>query len=996
MSSRPGAGQILLLALCLGIGLPLVAFPRGSAERESRARLAQVSELIAERKYNQAILALSELLKQNPDLFDAAEGLMQQIRDARAVYNAKFEELITALFEENNIAKGLALIDELEKLDPYPNEAVARALEQAKVGRELVVNMNRFNRIMDEAAELLGEGRYAEANARYLEGFSLGRESFDAADYGNILKNSVLGSLDSLQSAVDAFPGALDRLAAAQSALTGMLSPLDASRLAVGVGEVADAARVMAGLEAAARKAGENFQAQGRQIGERPAGRGYDSFLFFGAQLILGRSGKPREGIAAVVGLVRESAVSGRKQALLAAADALWRVGLQEYESGRYPLEQLSAAASAYAASLRLLSLWVLSLPPEAPLRLDAPAAAAVAREGAEYLLARERIRAARGYGELAGVGQAFAPWEQGSIPALERIGPARLELAVLIRRAGSLEENGAAGAEALQKQGQAAGLSLGEVPEQARALGRAAGALRGRLETFDLRLLSAGADEALGRLTQAEAGFRARYQTALGLQQGVQTPERLEKYPGRALGEYTQLTTVLAAVTSEAERLAGEMAAKPGYLETSPSLRATAQGLDGLRAALAGFQAELARVSASAQAEILQAGRFKQEGQLRVQEVEDNRKLKRYVAARQSLQNAQEALDRSLDFQEDSEVRRLRDDTLPQLAKRINDDENTQVIIDVRALINSGRRLYSLGDYNRAEQEFLKGGNRWADTNPLANPEVDLWLDWTRSAIQNIAGREIALSNPLYPQMSQLYNLAFQEYQSGRKLVETGRVREALELLEKAVERLNSIKNLFPYNSEAQILILRIEQLRDRDRFREVLDGQFREALGKRELNPSEALNTLEVIKFLSPSYPGLQNAISALRIRLGLDLPPPDPAKKAEARRLYAEALRTFQQNQRELFPRALEQLNGAIALDPDYREAVNLKDRLQIALGGSRQPFLSSDDQRRFKEAEGFFLDGQYPSAYQIVSDLLKSKRNQGYAPLLELRTKIEARL
>jgi hypothetical protein len=149
-------------------------------------------------------------------------------------------------------------------------------------------------------------------------------------------------------------------------------------------------------------------------------------------------------------------------------------------------------------------------------------------------------------------------------------------------------------------------------------------------------------------------------------------------------------------------------------------------------------------------------------------------------------------------------------------------------------------------------------------------------------------------------------------------------------------------------------------------------------------------------VIKVLNPGYPGLQNAISALRVRLGLDLPPPDPAKKAEARRLYGEALRTFQQNQRELLPRALEQLNAAIALDPDYREAVDLKDRLQIVLGGSRQPFLSSDDQRRFKQAEGFFLDGQYPSAYQIVTDLLKNKRNQGYAPLLELRAKIEAKL
>ena len=996
MSSRPGAGQILLLALCLGIGLPLAAFPRGSAERENRARLAQVGELIAARKYNQAILALSELIKQNPDLFDAAEGLMQQIRNARAVYNAKFEELIKALFEENNVPKGLALIDELEKLDPYPNEAVARALEQAKVGRELVVNLNRFNRIMDEAAGLLGEGRYAEANARYLEGFSLGRESFDAADYGNILKNSVLGSLDSLQSAVDAFPGTLERLAAAQSALEGMLSPLDVSRLAGGVGEVTDAARTMAGLEAAARKAGENFQAQGRQVGERPAGRGYDSFLFFGAQLILGRSGKPREGIAAVLGLARESAVAGQKQALLAAADALWREGLQAYESGRYPLERLNTAASVYAATLRLLSLWVVALPPAAPLRLDAPAAAAVAREGATYLLARERIRAARGYGELAGVGQAFAPWEQSGIPALARIGPARLELAVLIRRAGSLEENGAAGAESLQKQSQAAGLSLGEVPEQARALGRAAGVLRGRLETFDLRLLSAAADEALGRLTQTEAGFRARFQTALGLQRGVQKPERLEKYPGRALGEYTQLTTEQAAAATEAQRLAVELAVKPGYLETSPTLRDTAQGLAGLRGALAGFQAELALASSSAQAEVLQAGRFKQEGQLRVQEVQKSLNPLREAAARESLRNAQEAFDRSLEFQEDPEVRRLRDDTLPRLAEDINAAVNRLVIIQVRELINNGRRMYTLGDYNGAEQVFLHAGTRWADTHPEANPEVDLWLDWTRSAIQNIAGREIALSNPLYPQMSQLYNLAFQEYQRGRRLVEAGRVQEALEVLKKAVERLDQIKILFPYNSEAQILILRIEQLRDQDRFREVLDGQFRDALSKRELNPQEALNTLEVIKVLSPSYPGLQNAISALRIRMGLDLPPPDPAKKAEARRLYAEALRTFQQNQRELFPRALEQLNGAIALDPDYRQAVDLKDRLQIALGGSRQPFLSSDDQRRFKEAEGFFLDGQYPSAYQIVIDLLKSKRNQGYAPLLELRIKIEARL
>jgi hypothetical protein len=243
---------------------------------------------------------------------------------------------------------------------------------------------------------------------------------------------------------------------------------------------------------------------------------------------------------------------------------------------------------------------------------------------------------------------------------------------------------------------------------------------------------------------------------------------------------------------------------------------------------------------------------------------------------------------------------------------------------------------------------------------------------------------------------MTQLYNLAYQGYQNSKKLVEQGRRQEAIGLLNDAVSRLNQIKISFPYNSEAQLLLLRIEQLRDPERFRDVLDAQFREALSKREQNPTEALNTLDVIKTLSPNYPGLAAAISALRPRLGMERPPPTREQKAEAQRLYREALRTYQQNQRVLFPRALEQLNTAISLDPDFREAVNLKDTLQVALGASRQAFLSSDDQRRFREAEGYFLNGQYPSAYQIVMDLLRNQRNQNYPPLLDLRAKIEARL
>jgi len=976
----------------LGIALPQAAFPRGAAEKADRERLAQAEQLIEERKYNQAILALHELLQQNPELFDGAEKLMERIRTARTEYNVKFEELIKALFEENNVPKGLALIAELEALDPYPNEAVARALEQAKVGRELVVNMNRFNRIMDEAAALLAQWSFAEANARYLEGFAIGRESFDAADYGNILKNSVLGSLESLQSAIEVFPAALGSLQEAEGVLQAAQNPLNLAGLGEGIGGLSDAARELGGLEAAARAAGQNFQAQGRQIGERPAGRGYDSFLFFGAQLILGRSGKPREGIAAVFAIAREAAVTRQRQALLGGADGLWQQGLREYESGRYPLESLAAAASLYTAGLRLLSLWALGL--------DSPLAtgelAAVGREAAEYLRLRERIRAARAYEELAGVGRDFAPLAQAGVPAPERIVPTRQALSGLRQRAAAVEEAGTSAAAALLEQGRAAGLSLEAAAEEDLALQRAAAALRGRMEELDSRLLAALAEGALKRLATLDASYRARYQEGLGLQQGVQTPERLEKHPDRALAIYNRLTAELNASSEEAGLLAQEIAAETGYLQAFPELRETAQGLSAVNGTLADLKSQVAASATSAQAEALQAGRYRQEGLLREQEVQKNLSPLREAQARESLRLAQEAYDRSLEFQEDPEVRRHRDVVLPQLAARIDEAVNERVIREVRELINNGRRKYTLGDYSGAEQDFVRADSRWKDTHPDTNPEVKQWLDWTRLAIQSISGREIDPREALYKDMTQLHNLAYLGYQKGKVFVEQGRRQEAIALLNEAENSLNQIKIHFPYNSEAQILLLRIEQLRDPDRFRDVLDAQFRDALSKRETNPSEALNNLEVIKELSPNYPGLAAAISALRPRLGIERPPPSKEQKEEAQRLYKEALRTYQQNQRVLFPRALEQLNTAISLDPDYREAAALKDTLQVALGASRQAFLSSDDQRRFREAEGYFLNGQYPSAYQIVIDLLRNQRNQRYPPLLDLRAKIEARL
>ncbi len=95
-------------------------------------------------------------------------------------------------------------------------------------------------------------------------------------------------------------------------------------------------------------------------------------------------------------------------------------------------------------------------------------------------------------------------------------------------------------------------------------------------------------------------------------------------------------------------------------------------------------------------------------------------------------------------------------------------------------------------------------------------------------------------------------------------------------------------------------------------------------------------------------------------------------------------------------DLFPSALAQLNKAIELNPDNRKAAGLKDRIQIAAGGTVQAVLSGIAQEQYKIAENKYLAGKYFEALVIVERLLKNKRNRGYPPLLELKRRIKAKI
>jgi len=198
-----------------------------------------------------------------------------------------------------------------------------------------------------------------------------------------------------------------------------------------------------------------------------------------------------------------------------------------------------------------------------------------------------------------------------------------------------------------------------------------------------------------------------------------------------------------------------------------------------------------------------------------------------------------------------------------------------------------------------------------------------------------------------------------------------------------------------FPYNARARVLTLRILQISDPDAFRRRITELYNDALARRNDSPQEAYAVFKDIEQIQSQYPGLQTAIRNIEITLGLRIPPPDPAKITESRDLYLQAKSIRDRNLRDLYPVALDQLNEALRLNPDNRDAVALKDQLLIVTGGEREDVLSSDDQRLLREAEAKYLSGRYFEALAIIEQLLRKPSNQKNQELLDLEKRVRAK-
>ena len=978
-----------------------------SAAGKKEDRLEQARSLIEQKLYNEAVVILSQVMQEEPRKFDEAQKLLNEVRKARTAYNEKYQELI-ALYNSDdlNLEEAYKIFKELEEMDKSPNKQTAEAFERAKKTAIFVVNNNRFNRIMEEARSQIDAGNYWEAIATYQSGFDLYIEEYERQDYGNIVTDTIAQTKSRLLEATETFIDDKQRYSSLLEQEAEAFEVNNIDRLQSINDDLASLLLETSDAIKNAAQAAHYFETQNNQIIESSGEEEFHlTFLKF---LIRGRSEvEGREGILGAMDIVWENTLTEAETDMVNGFRTAFEQGKQRYTERdlERSLDFFSRSRAFAIEAIELLPLWGsrvnvrdgYALPEERQdLVLEKLALVNEAEAGAAgsstYMEAIPLVE------DLLSIRMRIPQLDQVEEVNSEREAVVNLSDTVSEYRSEwnsqltyyqSITENDLGGEEALETASETvavlqqleAQLVEAEVETVVRTAEITYGPLREEYQSLSSRI-----EEGVTLLT----GF----EKTIGEGEGAATVLANDPAGGKVVLEEVQ--EGLQALKTEVRTVIESLESEKDYIVEDGNVEEQIANGEELVSNIDSQMNESNRYIARAEEQVRLAEKYKSEAFFRVEQAEEALANNEFDRARDQLRIAGERFDRSLEVQEDPELKEERDNLIANLGDEINTAENNLIVAEVRELIEQGKAYYAQESYAQAERVFQKAQSRWKVTHVENKPEIEYWLGIIRIALNVKSGRVIDETDPLYAEMSRLINLAKEDFNRGRELVEQGREEAAAEYFEQAEKKILYVKIPFPLNREASVLALRIEKFRNLDNFETLFRQKFVEARNKLQTNPQEAYIELQDLEAINPDFPGIASAIYDAEIKLGIRIPPPDPAKIRESNELYERAFAIVQSNVRSQFPIALEYLNQAIKLTPDSQKVTNLLDRIEAELGGRTTTVLASTAQQQYKLAEEKYLEGSYYEALRIVNSLMKDEKSSQYPPLLELKRRIESKI
>lgn len=389
-----------------------------------------------------------------------------------------------------------------------------------------------------------------------------------------------------------------------------------------------------------------------------------------------------------------------------------------------------------------------------------------------------------------------------------------------------------------------------------------------------------------------------------------------------------------------------------------------------------------------------------KNEGDIRFSEAENALKNKNFSLARKKLQDSLSKYEKSLQLSDDEQFRISCDEKIKNLGEEINRLENEIVVRDVRLLKNKATNSYLSGDFDEAEKYLNQAKIRWSVTNAEDDEEILSLLNYVNIAISMQTGREIKTSAPQYPEMSQLLNIATQYFESGAKKYNDGNINSGNKDFDRAIQCIQKVQLVYPLSQEASVLNLKINQLKNPQKFEEEFAQNIKAAqeMCKDSKTLKQGYSILLDYYAINPNYKGLKDIIYQVEIEIGIRQKPIDNSSKKKANDLFLNAKKQFQNANENLekLQKALELVDEALLLNPNYEDAKILKDNIIIKMGGTASSSLSMDDERLYNQSIRYLQNNNIIGANQILLQLLKKPQNQYSKKIKELKAKIDARI
>ncbi|MBI9099658.1 MAG: hypothetical protein JEY91_14360, partial [Spirochaetaceae bacterium] len=716
------------------------------SNKELNQKIKEAQAYFDEQDYDKAIKILTDVVENSPDRLDQAVDLMDKIIEIRNQYNDKYKELITALYEDEDPARALELIEEMEALEKNPNEASKQAIRNARISAELVYNKIRLREIMDDAKIELDKKEYNNALVLYETGFNLGRQTYtESAIVSDLEKNAVFRSID------EVYRGALSYLIEGEELVSriGLLQSSIGSTSPEDLDE--EIGRLLSLFNNLSAKRDEYLAKSTiidnnlKVIVDVDKNAPERFFLDFARLLLYGRNDVDfYEGIISSTDLFWEDQFRKLAALLDQPMNNTYDNAIAAYSGGNLDLSSLLFADtlnySRYSIAIYELLLNRVHISPG--FDLNDYSTDLVGEFYGKLVDARVHARVTDTYNTLINLRKSFSDYELSDELPLDELYRLRIQIVgdiPLIDREQKLWDTIGGSINWLE--------DFNARPETALAVYNLVkddmSELKSEMKIMNLAILTRLTDQEYTRITAALSGFENLFASNQQLIDGIVDAEVVSytgddqlksTYPHRALPNLVNLQVSLSVLKEDTQEILDTFRNSDIDFDVDSGIEEFLAKTEQIIPLINNLTRSVEELEIIARDNIFQAEGYENQGNKLIETVRGivrspNANRENFDRARESLKDANNAYYQSFTFKENIDLRKRVDSDIATLQQELLDGENRLVVADVRNFINQGKEAYVNRQYGRSRVFLERAQNRWLTTNPEEHPEIQYWM---------------------------------------------------------------------------------------------------------------------------------------------------------------------------------------------------------------------------------------------------------------------------